>query len=334
MATSVGVLAMPAAACACGAFLLPEVETVDVASEHAIISWDGSEERILLTMDVNSSSPDAALLIPTPSPATVTVADAGAFTELARYTAPRVERVDLWWPEWLTRTDLSHERVDDAAPVPQAAPLGDISAEVIESADADGLQEWLQRHELELRDRVASALVPYIQQGWYFTLINLDTESLKGRLQPLDIRFETNQVVYPMRLSVAGGPLDVETYVFSEHRMERTDSMGGALRFAGPVSQTDFSNQTLVDLARAHPFMTVWRQSFTDPRTQIDSDMVFAAASTDATFHETELEVIRHEIFGMPAGPILAFAGFFALGAFGATVSIMQRRKRRRRYSR
>src|SRR5699024_6908483 len=101
-------------------------------------------------------------------------------------------------------------------------------------------------------DDVAEALVPYIQQGWHFLLVKLDAETLSGRLQPLDIRFETNQLVYLTRLSVAGGPVLITTYVFADHRMERTDSMGGTLTWAGPVQQTDFASQSLVELANDH----------------------------------------------------------------------------------
>lgn len=91
---------VPAQACACGGFLLSEEESVTVSAEFAAIGWDGETERIVLSFGAKTNATDMALLIPTPSPATVSLVDAGLFDELEDFTAPRYERVDQWWPSW------------------------------------------------------------------------------------------------------------------------------------------------------------------------------------------------------------------------------------------
>ncbi len=331
VASTALVLSTPAQACACGAFLLPEDAEVEVSDESAVISWDGEEERILLSLDVDAPGDDAALLIPTPSPATVDVAEPGMFEEVAEFTAPRVREVDLWWPEWLVREDLGNEGiVREEGPAPAPAPLEGIDAHVIDAADAGKLETWLEKNDYVIRDDVASALVPYAQQDWHFLLVKLEADALSGRMQPLDIRFETNQLVYPTRLSVAGGPVRIRTYVFAEHRMERSDSMGGQLTWAGPVAQTDFAEQTLVDLAGEHAFLSAWEQFFSDPRNQIDGDMVFAASSTDTPYEQVYTEVVRHEIFGAPAGPTLVFGALIIVGFGGGIYSRVRRNHRHR----
>lgn len=335
MATAIAggaaLVAAPVHACACGALLVPAETDATVAAETAIISWDGHEERIILSLEVDSAASEAALLIPTPSPATVELADHGAFDELADITAPTVRRVDQWWPDWLMREDLDNS--DVAQPGETTAlpvDLAGIEVDVLDAANADDLEAWLEENEYTLRDDVAGALKPYIQQEWHFVLIRLDADSFTGRLQPLDIRFETNQVVYPMRLSIAGGPIRVRTYVFAEHRMERTDSMGGSLTWAGEVRPADFTGQTLVDLAVEHPFLTAWEQFFYDPRSQVDGDMAFAAASVDEPYEQVYTEVTHRELFGAPAGPTLVFIGLIIVG-FGGGIFSMVRRKRRYR---
>lgn len=314
---------LPATACACGAFLMPEGERVSVSQETAVISFDGETERILLTLDVDAPHENAALLIPTPTPATVSVGQAGMAEELAQVTAPVVERVNQWWPGD-PRGDTSAPR--PAPPAPPVTEVEGVDVDLIEAAKADDLEDWLKKSGYVLRDDIATALKPYIQQGWYFALITLDTETLTGRIGPLDISFGTNQLVYPMRLSVAQGPLLVRTYIFADHRMERTDSMGGSLKWAGSVPQTRFTNQTLVDLARDFPFLTVWEQRFTDPRTQVDQDMVFAASSNNTAYHEVQVDVVRKEIFGTLAGPTLVFGALIIVG-FGGGWYSRHRRK-------
>src|SRR5699024_9037891 len=110
-------------ACACGAFLLPDDGAVSVTSEAAIISFDGQEQRTILTMDVDSSTHDAALLIPTPAPATVEISRREAFQELAEFTAPVPERVDVWWPDWIMGDRLSPEGIEPGPPLSEPAEL-------------------------------------------------------------------------------------------------------------------------------------------------------------------------------------------------------------------
>lgn len=327
-----GLVATPAQACACGALLLPEGEQVAVTGETAILTWDGQSQRIVLSLDVESNASDAALLIPTPGPATVELLDEDLTSEIARLSAPRVERVDLWWPEWFVGEDLDNDGVSlDLPPVPDQIRLEGIEVEALEAADASSLEAWLQKHDYVMPDDVAEALTPYIQQEWHFALIRIDPESLDGRLRSVDISFDSKQLVYPMRLGIAGGPVDVRTYVFAEHRMERADAMRGTLTWAGPVRPTDFTGDGLVQIAKDHPFLTVWDERFTDPRSQIDGDMVFAAASEDLPFQQVYTEVNRRELFGMPAGPTLIFGGLIIVGFGGGIVSRVRRQRRWRR---
>src|SRR5699024_11052978 len=153
------------------------------SNESAIISWDGEEQRIIMSLDVDSPTSDAALLIPTPAPATVEIAQDSAFAELAEFTSPRVREVDLWWPEWLVREDLDNDGVSIASgPPPPPVPIGGAEVDVIDASDAGRLESWLSKNDYVMRDDVAEALVPYIQQGWHFLLVKLDAESLSGRL--------------------------------------------------------------------------------------------------------------------------------------------------------
>lgn len=327
-----GLVAVPAHACACGTLLLPDGERAVVRGETAILTWDGQTQRIVLSLDVESEATEAALLIPTPGPGTVEILDEDLTSELAHLSAPRVEQVDLWWPEWLSREDLDNDGVSPDLPaVPEPIRLEGVEVETLEAADAAGLEGWLQKHDYLMRDDVAEALTPYIQQEWHFVLIRLAPESLDGRLRSIDISFESKQLVYPMRLGVAGGPVEVRTYVFAEHRMERADAMRGTLTWAGEVRQTDFTRGPLVEIAKEYPFLTVWEERFSDPRNQIDGDMVFAAASQDLPFQQVYTEVNRKDLFGMPAGPTLIFGGLIIIGFGGGIVSRVRRQRRWRR---
>src|SRR5690606_25823849 len=89
LATVLASLAAPAAPpTARGAFVAAEGADVPASTENVVLSWDGTTERVLLSMDALTDSTEAALLIPAPSPAEAALADTSVFSELEEVTAP------------------------------------------------------------------------------------------------------------------------------------------------------------------------------------------------------------------------------------------------------
>ena len=341
LVSTVGLAAMPAAqACGCGGFVASDGEDIAASAEYAVLSWDGEQERVLLSMDALATSSDAALLIPTPTPADVALAETSVFTELETLTAPE-EIVDYqWWP------DLGFGAGDAGGAAPggpsgvdvlQTLHLGDLEVSVLAASDADELADWLDSHEYVMRDDLADALMPYVSEGWYYLAIRLttDADSLSGALQPLDMTFASDQLIYPMRLSTAAVESQfVRTYVFSDHRAERTDetAVNGdvSLWFAGEVSPTRVTSDALVSIATERPYLTVLDQYFSEPGTQIVSDFTFGRAPSDTSYRQVNHEVRMREVLGVPAGPALTFIGMVVVLIAILTVSGLARRRRRR----
>ncbi|TDE98935.1 DUF2330 domain-containing protein [Occultella glacieicola] len=318
------VLPTPAQACACGGYVAADGYEVAVNREVATIAWDGETERILLEMDVLTDAPDAALLIPTPAPAEVALGDAEMFDELLEVIAPEVEVDYTWWPDV--------ELGDGAGGAPEGAPpslgvdvletvdLGPLEASVLAADDADGLAQWLDEHGYVMQDGLATALRPYITEGWYYVAMRLTTDAadLTGELQPVDLTFPSESLIYPMRLSAAAATDQfVRTYVFADRRMARTDASNGTapvdLRFAGPVDPAEVENPTLADIAGTTPYLTVMDQWFHEPGSEIVSDFTFSASTQTGDYREVVHETRMREILGMPAGPVLTFLGLVAV---------------------
>ena len=102
LAAAVGLLvglqiAPPAAACACGAPAPRPGQDVIVDKEHAILSWDGEQERIELLLDMLTDADDVGLIFPTPAPATVTAGDRQTFLDIEDAIQPKQVVVDDWW---------------------------------------------------------------------------------------------------------------------------------------------------------------------------------------------------------------------------------------------
>lgn len=324
--------ALPAEACACGALLGPDGAELEVAAEQAAIAWDGETERIVLSVDALTDTEHGALLIPTPSKATVDEASPALFDELERITQPQIERVSQWWPDFLHRIDVE-EPVARPVEVLDQVDLGPLDATVLAASDADQFADWLEKNDVVMADDVASALVPYIQEKWYYVVLKLDAQEgpISGTLPPVSMTFPSNQLIYPMRLSAtADDPQLVRTYTFAEHRMERADSTEDSqVLWAGHVRPTDFVDQTGVELAETGGFLTLSQHYIATP-SEIGADFTFAAASKDAEYRTVITEIDRKLIFGAPAGPTLVFGGLILVGVAGSVWSYRTRRRRLR----
>lgn len=327
-----------AQACACGGFIASDGERVTANKEYAALSWDGHSERMILSMNTRSVSKEAALLIPTPSPAKAALAEASAFAELRKATAPVTETDYRWWPDW------SHGNGAAGAPVGSAegdvsvlrtSRLGPLEVSTLAATDADKLTGWLNQHHYVMRDSMADALKPYIADGWYYTAIRLVSEEkvLSGTLQPVDLTFDSEEFVYPMRLSSAAtDPQFVRTYVFADHQVVRSDETAEhgspSTYFAGTVPDGALTARSLTELRAQHPYLTVIDQTFHHPERQIMSDFTFARAESDQPYrrviHRTEMRTIA----GVPAGPVLVVLGAFLVAA--GTVSVLAVRRRHR----
>lgn len=331
------VVAPPARACACGGFVAGDGERVAANAEYAVLTWDGTTERLLLSMNTLTSASDAALLLPTPAPAEAALAESTVFTELNELTKPETVVRYRWWPDLGGAETGGAPGSAGGAPVTvlETKQLGDLEVTTLAATDAQALTDWLNRHGYAMRDDLAAALTPYVTDGWYYTAIRLRTDAadLSGALQPLDLTFATDELVYPMRLSAAADSSQfVRTYVFAEHRMERTDpsAENGRLqvRFAGRVDPAALTSPALVSIASQRPYLTAFDQYFFDPGEQIVSDFTFGRAATDDPYRERTYVVRMRTILGIPAGPALVGLGVLTLNLVVVGALLLLRRRR------
>lgn len=209
----------PAAACGCGAPAPIDGETVGVGSERAIVSWAGGRERIDMSLGMWGGASESGLIVPTPSPATVTLGDAADFVALESAVRPETVVDDDWWG------GIGFGSGDGAAGgaplVLDQVQLGPVQATTLAADDAAGLRAWLDAGGYAIRPEIATLLDDYVARGWYFVALRLTGDApLDGDLDPLVFEFDSDALVYPLLLSRAAlEPQTVRLWVFADHRM-------------------------------------------------------------------------------------------------------------------
>ncbi|GAY13814.1 DUF2330 domain-containing protein [Mycobacterium sp. shizuoka-1] len=316
----------PAGACACGGIVSPDLDA-RVAGEQSLVAIDGNRETIVMRLDVQSMADNAALIVPTPTPATATAADPGLFSELERLTAPRIER-----------QGTGHSGLDEAGAVPGAGPtvvaqvqLGPLEATTLTGGDLAGVRQWLDTHGYTMRPDVTAQLESYLTRGWSFVAMRLTGEQpLRGQLDPIRLDFISDDLVYPMRMSAAAkDPQRVVVYTLAQHRMQRVDADAARqdidVDYAGSI-QGRTRNESLAKLSSRNPYLTRISTTIDDP-SSITADFVFGPAPSDDPYQR----VIRHGGDSRNLSALLLAVGASAVVAVAAAaVGIIWFRRHRR----
>ena len=192
-------LAAPSHACACGAVVAPPNGQATMNHEVALVHWDGSTENIVMQLALNASTDNVALVVPTPTPATVMAADKATFVELESLTAPEVKKRRHFKLGSGLAASAPHAAAPTGAPnVVNQVHLGPLEATTLAGGDLAGLQKWLADNGYAIRPAVSAALDPYVRDGWSFVAMRLtSTAPLVGGLKPVRMTFQSPRLVYP-----------------------------------------------------------------------------------------------------------------------------------------
>ena len=330
---SVGlVVALPAAqACGCGGFAGPEGAEINVTREEALIQLVEGNQNILLSMAAVSETPSAALLIPTPTPATVALGDEAVMDELYDLSLPEITTEYNWWPDLAFGTGASAGAPDGGVSVYDEVRLGPLDVITLGASDAGTLATWLGERGYQLSPTLEASLAPYGAEGWSYVAVRLAPEAgnLDGAIPPLQITFPSSSLIYPMRLSSAASDAqNVRTYVLDTQRVDRTDALRGNATtvFAGGVNAED-SPELATWLAPygGTAYLTTTDQTFNDPK-RITSDFTFLPSGGPDVSKSVTVTVDRI-ILGLNAGPVLVGIGFLVVAIGGIVISRVMRRR-------
>ncbi|MFD4356117.1 DUF2330 domain-containing protein [Nocardia sp. NPDC058518] len=321
LATGSGAV-MPANACACGGVVSGD-SSARVNSESAVLGWDGRRETVLMRLGMQFAGADAALIVPTPTPATVSAGNPDSLRELSRMTAPeRVTEYD-WFGSGSLGGDTSGAAPGSGPDVLGRVQLGPLEATTLRGGDLAGIREWLDTNGYQLRPEVSATLDPYLREGWSFVAMRLTSaKSLSGALDPVLLTFDSDRLVYPMRMSAAATtPQSVHLYIFSDHRVARVDPDTKphtiTTEFASPVGEP--SDPDLKALAAGNNYLTELSIYIPDPAT-ITSDFIFGPAAENVPVRDRIVSKEYVEILGLPAGYVLIVTGLSVIGVIASAV--------------
>lgn len=312
-----------ATACACGG-LVSHDPSARVADEEALVAMNGDSETVIMRLNLLSKEDNAALVVPTPSPAKASSASPSIFDDLEMLSAEPLRAV----PGGSDETGGAVVAAQSPTVVDQVQ-LGPLEATTLTGGDLAGVQKWLAAHGYTMRPDVVARLDPYLKQGWSFVAMRLTSPvPLNGQLDPVKLEFSSDRMVYPMRMSAAAStPQHVVIYTLGQQQMGRVDgdvdSQVVVTDYAGSIAGRA-TDQDLAALAAQSPFLTRLSVQIDDPGA-ITSDFQFAPVSSGAAYQS----VVDREAMAGRGGLVLAImaVGAGILGAGSLLVWMLLRRR-------
>lgn len=268
-------------------------------AQQAIIRHDGQIESLSILPSFRSNAHEFAWVIPLPAIPTIETGSLDLFYDLDRLTSPKYRQRDGDW-DGCNKHDADYLiGAPNDVQIYHQQMVGYYQTMVVESDDSealvDSLTAWGFLHDQNL-EQVSDLIESYVLDDWSFAAVKVDsaafaeafpydTEYYYGNLEPLKFTFDSQEMIYPMRISAlsAGESSDVILYVLADHRMTYD---GAVTRYANRFTEEEINSLNHRDSAREFlqpgEFLTHLRRSFSPD--EMSEDIVLERADSDDEF--------------------------------------------------
>ena len=228
-------------------------------TQKVYIHCDGDQERLVIQTKYEGPAEEMVWLIPVPARPTVERGDPNLFIELSKET----QGLDISLTDFVALRYSTAGGGRRSNPVEWHDRIGDYDVALLSPAGAENVIAWLNANDFAVPDEAVPILADYIAKRWWMVAARIHPDALteitqealaKGALHPLDMRFETSQCVYPLRLtSLAGGPVEELIYIEGPNHYQPATLAAGdwdITVFGGPIRiLTDEYQYSAVDQA-------------------------------------------------------------------------------------
>jgi len=247
LAAAVTVAVATTAQAFCGFYVARADTSLFNKASQVVLVRDENRTVITMANDFEGDVDDFAVVIPVPTKIEreqINVGDRAIVQHLDAYTAPRL--VEYHDPDPCMRYERYKMSSDSA--LPQSAVLeesrtaarslgvtieasytvGEYDILILSAEDSGGLIRWLKKNDYRLPRGAEKVVDSYLKQDMRFFVakVNLEEQSRLGYqyLRPLQIAYESNKFMLPIRLGTLNAKGKQELYVYALTRSGRVET--------------------------------------------------------------------------------------------------------------
>ena len=221
-------LLLPGLALADGGLIPPDDYYIWETGQRGAIFYesDTTTETLVLSMNFQGNAKDFAWIIPTPNKPEVTKGNQELFTALQEKTG------DYYYDDYgLGYAETAAAPAEDKVTVVEEKTIDYYDVAVLSAKDPDALTKWLNDNGYKYPEKYSYIFNDYINNGWYFVAAkiqpklaketDIEAELNSGTATPLQLAFQTNNIVFPLQISkISGGDTQESTEAKSIEAIE------------------------------------------------------------------------------------------------------------------
>ena len=237
----------------CGFYVSKAPADLFNKKSEVILVRDGKKTTITMSNDFQGDVKDFAMVVPVPvvlEKNQIRIADRGVFDRLDAYSAPRLVEYhdqnpcEVYEYEILEDAALSIRNSVQAESVSAMKrdakkykvtieakyEIGEYDILILSAKESNGLERWLLDNGYKIPAKAKEVLEPYVKNNikFFVVKVNLEKHQNSGfeHLSPIQISFESDRFMLPIRLGMANAKdeQDLIVYAFTrEGRVEPTN---------------------------------------------------------------------------------------------------------------
>ena len=230
----------------CGFYVAKADTSLFNQASQVVLVRDGNRTVITMANDFAGEAEDFAVVIPVPTRIRreqINVGDRAVIEHLDAYTAPRL--VEYHDPDPCLRYEAD-EMIRNSAALPEAAreaaksarsrgvtieaqyTVGESDIMILSATQSGGLVSWLDENGYKLPRGAERIVGSYLKQDMLFFVarVNLEEQAKSGYryLRPIQVAYESNRFMLPIRLGTLNAKDSQELYVYALTRTGRVET--------------------------------------------------------------------------------------------------------------
>lgn len=231
----------------CGFYVARADTALFNEASQVVLVRDGNRTVITMANDFKGDVQDFAVVIPVPTfieRDQINVGDHAVIEHLDAYTAPRL--VEYHDPDPCARYEALKSMSMNDASMPRSIAednerglalgvtieasytVGEYDILILSATESSGLIQWLEQNDYRIPQGAKDVVDSYLKQDMRFFVakVNLQEQTKLGysKLRPLQVAYESNKFMLPIRLGTLNAKGKQELYVYALTRTGRVET--------------------------------------------------------------------------------------------------------------
>ncbi len=207
----------------------PSEDFVIEGDQKAFIYYHNGIEDLVISTSYYGDASDFVWIVPTPNQPEIFESNSELFDNLKKITESTEYNNKRNTPMSFDAQMSLEEEVE----VIEEKTIDIYNTAVIKASNEYALVDWLNENGYKFPKELSYQLSEYVDKGWYYAVVKIRPELnevsqiegdlYSGSVTPLRFSFQTDEIIYPMKLTKVA--LDYSNYMYSQQEIDNEEEL-------------------------------------------------------------------------------------------------------------